>query len=256
MWDRASVVITGASGGIGAALARQLGSRARRLILVARDEQRLRAVADGLACETRVISCDLAQAEARDDLRRTLAGETVDVLVNNAGIGAWGRFAELEEARLRELLAVNVTAPIELTRWLLPAMLSRGRGAILNVGSVNGFQGTPFMAAYGGTKGLLANFTEGLGWELRGTGVIAVLLAPGSTRTDFFASGGVPIEGMLKFMGEPEAVARAGIRALDRRRPCAIPGLLNWLAVASQRFVPRWLVGRVAYRLLRPPPAP
>lgn len=255
IWDRATVLITGASAGIGAALARQVAPRARRLILVARREERLKALATECPCEVRVLSCDLGQRDARLALRAALTTEAVDVLVNNAGVGAWGRFAEMDEVRLRDLVELNVVAPVELTRWLLPSMIERRRGTILNVGSLTGFQGSPFMAAYGGSKGFMSNFTEGLAWELRGTGVTATLLAPGSTRTDFFEIGGVPVEKMMKYLLEPEVVAGAAVQGVDRARLRVIPGWLNRVAVSSQRFVPRWLVGRVAYRLLRPPPA-
>lgn len=248
----ATALVTGASGGIGAELARQLAPDVRRLLLVARSEDRLAEVADGLPCDTRVLPCDLADAKARSELLASLAEESIDILVNNAGVGLYGELQEASEDRLRDMIELNVTAPVELVRHLLPGMLERGCGRILNVGSVAGYQGVPCMSVYGATKAFLNNFSEGLAWELRGTGVHATLLAPGSTQTDFFRAGGVPAESMVKLMQTPTEVARVGLAAMRRGRVSRVSGVANWCLVQAQRFVPRWVVGGAVRRLFQP----
>lgn len=248
-----TVLITGASGGIGAGLARALAREATTLILVARSQERLEKLAEELPCEVDVVPCDLSAPAARASLLESWAGRRIDVLVNNAGVGQWGAFQETDKAQLEAMLQLNVLAPVELTRHFLPQMVDRGRGAILNIGSTAGFQGIPFMAAYGGTKSFLHNFSEGLGWELRNTGVSVSALAPGSTRTNFFRAGGIPAESMLKMQQEVDQVVEEALRALHRGRGLRVSGLLNRVLVEAQRFVPRPLIGRVVYRLFRPP---
>ncbi len=250
--DGKSALITGASSGIGRELALQLGGRARCLVLVARSEAPLTELAEKIPCATRVVPVDLvaegsvqAVTDAVDDLE-------IDVLINNAGIGLGGRFPGADEAQLSRLLELNITALVKLTRRFLPGMLERGHGAILNVGSTAGYQGTPFLVAYGATKAFVNHFSEGLAWELRGTGVAVTLLSPGPTQTGFFKGAGIAPEARAQIMQSPEQVAAVGLRALEQRRVHCISGWTNRLMVGMQRVMPRRLIGMFAYHWLRP----
>lgn len=250
--DGRRIVITGASRGIGAALARSIAPRAAELLLVARSRPDLERLAAELPCPVTLQVRDLSREDDLQALGDALVEAAPDVLVNNAGIGRWGRFAELAPLHLETMLALNVRAVTVLTHRLLPLLVARGSGAILNVGSTAGLQGTPFMALYGATKAFVNGFTEGLAWELRGTGVSATCLLPGSTRTDFFRAGEIPAERMIKLLEDPERVARAAWRALERGQPRRVSGAAHRLLSTLQGFVPRWVVGRIAYRVFTP----
>ncbi|MEM7263500.1 MAG: SDR family oxidoreductase, partial [Planctomycetota bacterium] len=181
-----TVVITGASSGIGAAIARELAPRVGRLILVARREDRLRVLADELSVPCDVEPCDLADRHALSKLADRLATREIDGFVNNAGLGSSGCTWTTEEDRLHAMLDVNVRALVVLTRRIVPGMVERGRGFVFNVGSIAGVQPVPFMAVYAATKSFVNHFSEALASELEGTGVWCGVLCPGSTRTEFF----------------------------------------------------------------------
>lgn len=251
-----TVLVTGASSGIGEELARRFAADGSDLVLVARSEERLRRLAAELekthGIAARVETVDLSEPEQLAELCERLRGEgvAVDVLVNNAGFGARGPVAELDLGRQLEMVRLNVEALTALTRFLLPGMLERRRGGVLNVASTAAFQAGPFMAVYYATKAYVLSFTEALAEETRGTGVTVTALAPGPTVTGFQEEAG--LERTLLFRFGPMAaarVARAGHRAFRKGRVLVIPGLSNRLLAFSTRLAPRWLLRRVVRML-------
>jgi short-subunit dehydrogenase len=249
--SRPLALVTGASAGIGKELARVLAAD-HDLILTARRTDELNALAaelrpQGATCH--VVPADLADPAGPRALFDAVsaAGLSVDVLVNNAGFGHVGPFADADLARMLKMIQVNVVALTELTGLFLPGMRARGRGRVLNVGSVAGFQPGPFMTVYYATKAYVNSFSEALAEELRGTGVTVTCLAPGPTTSEFGAVSGMAATKaftMGKVM-EARPVAEAGVRAMRRGRPMVITGLRNKLLVFGERFLPRWLVIRV-----------
>jgi hypothetical protein len=249
-------LVTGASSGIGAAFARTLAARGWRLVLVARRADRLTALAHELGPErTVVLPVDLARPEAADDVERALAerGVAVELLVNNAGVGHTGRFVEQPEDRLLQMVDLNARAMVALTRRLLPAMVARGRGAVVNVVSTSAFQPVPYLAIYGASKAFALSFTEALADELRGTGVRVQALCPGLTATEFQEVAGTD-QVLFNRTGSmtPAVVAEASLAALERGRLRVIPGWSNRLVAAAQAWAPRWIVRRVGAALFRP----
>lgn len=243
-----TAVVTGASSGIGADIARELADRGHGLTLVARREDRLRELADELRTRVRVevIACDVADAGARaglfDEVGRR--GLTADILVNNAGIGTIGSVTktpvDAEVAQVR----VNVEAVVDLTTRAVQQMVPRGRGAILNVGSTAGYHPFPGQACYAATKAFVRTYTEGLRGELAGTGVTVAVLNPGPVRTEFLTSAGMDerafADAFPKILWKPSReVARAGVDALDRDRGTVIAGLPSQLSTRLFQFMPR-----------------
>src|SRR6185436_6905763 len=182
-------LVTGASSGIGADLARELAQGGHDLVLVARGEDKLKALAAELekahSIRARVISADLAQPDAAVQLVKQLGGTPIDVLINNAGYALYGRFAETDAADELRMIQVNIVALTQLAKLLLPGMLARKKGRILNVASTAAFQPGPLMAVYYATKAYVLSFSEALANELQGTGVGVTALCPGPTRTGF-----------------------------------------------------------------------
>ena len=257
-------LVTGASAGIGVAIARRLAGDGVRLVLSARRRDRLEAVAaecqSAGSPEVHVIEEDLGLAEAPERLAK-LATErlgAVDLLVNNAGFGVAGLSERAPPDRVAAMIDVNVRAPVALARALLPGMLDRRHGWILNVASMAGILPAPFQAGYAGTKAFLLNWSESLREEVRERGVIVTALCPGVTDTEFFEAAGY--RGSNKFLKHKmsaDAVAIAGLSALRREKPRVVPGALNkTLVFAGMRLSPRWLVQSLARRLMmrRPPP--
>ena len=236
-----TVLITGASAGIGAELARGLAARGYGVTLVARREERLRALADELGDGAEVAVCDLSDGAARDALVAGLRARVIGVC-NNAGFGSVGRFAELPEERERRLVQVNVEAPVHLTRAFLPAMLDAGAGAVLNVASIAAYQPLPGFAVYAASKAFVQSFSEAVHEELAGTGVSVTCLSPGFTQTEFGEAAGA--EGMLPdfLFGSAADVAEAGIEAMLAGRRSAIPGLANRASMLGGRAAPRSLL--------------
>jgi short-subunit dehydrogenase len=226
-------LVTGASGGIGRAVALRLADRGAKLVLLGRD----RAALDALAARTsaRPLAADLTSTPAADVAERAAtAFGRVDVLVNNAGIGSSGSFAELEPGAAERLLATNLLAPILLTRALLPAMLARRHGHVVNVASIVGHTGNRDEAVYAATKAGLVVFTESLRQELGGTGVGLSLVTPGVIDTPFFEHRGAPYARRWPRPIPPERVADAVVTAIERER--------------AEVFVPRWLSGPARLR--------
>jgi short-subunit dehydrogenase len=247
----ATCVVTGASAGIGEELARQLAARGHGLTLVARRRERLEELAGELRAargvEVAVHDCDLADDAARAGLIATLRGgeRRVAVLCNNAGYGSFGRFHEQPPEREVAMVRVNVLALHELTATFLPEMVKRRRGAVLDVGSLAGFQPQPHNATYAATKAFVNSFSEAVASELAGTGVSMTVLCPGPVDTEFGEVAGVAeIEGRLPgFMSQSaEDVARAGIEGMEKGKRMVFPGLAENAVAHAGRLVPRSLL--------------
>jgi short-subunit dehydrogenase len=246
----AAALVTGASSGIGAALARQLSERGYRVALVARNEEKLRALAEEVGGD--VFVCDLADAAARDRLAADVEarGLQVEVLVNNAGFGVYKDFAESDREREIEQARVNVEAVVDLTHRFLPAMISRGRGAIINTASTAAFQPIPGNAGYAAAKAYVLALSEALHEETRKTGVTVTALCPGPVHSGFQeASGAQDFAKTLPkpMWREPDVVARAALKAADRGKRLVVPGAPNRISSAMARFSPR----PVLLRMLR-----
>ena len=241
-------LITGASAGLGVEFARQLAKRGHALVLAARRQDRL----DELVAElgnARSVAIDLSKATATAELLADLDahGEQVDLLVNNAGFGLIGRFAELDGRRQREMIDLNVATLTDLCRAVAPRMIERKSGAILNVASTAAFQPGPNMAVYFATKAYVLSFTEALHEELKPHGVKVSCLCPGPTRTEFGDVAGFGGNGLFDrvAMAAPDVVA-AGLAGLDRNRAVVVAGLVNKIGAASTRFAPRSVVRKIA----------
>jgi len=251
-------LVTGASSGIGEAYARALAARGRPLVIVARREERLAALARELGGEAVLaVALDLARAGAAQELAARLeaAGIEVDLLVNNAGVGHTGPFHGQPAERLTGMIDLNVRSVVDLTRRFLPSMVARGRGSIVNVVSMSAFQPVPYLATYAATKAFLLSFTEAIAHELAGSGVKVQALCPGNIPTGFQQVAGTE---RVAFNRTPPmsaaGVVAASLRALDRDDVVVIPGARDRIMVALQRFAPRSLVLRIAAGLFRPAP--
>ena len=251
-------VVTGASGGIGLELARELARRGYALALSARSGAALEALADELrlAHDVRCLVCavDLAAPGGADALARALAeaGVHPEILVNNAGIGVYGPFAEADADRVQAMLELNVVALTRLTRLLLPAMIDLGGARILNVASTAAFQPGPGMAAYFASKAYVLSLSEALAVELRRRGVTVTALCPGPTATGFVARAAGERAAMLRGgLADAGAVARAGVAGLLRGRRVVVSGWRNRMMVRAQRFAPRRLVTWLAAWMMR-----
>jgi short-subunit dehydrogenase len=253
-----TALVTGASSGIGEAIARQLAQVRHNVILVARNEAKLRNIAQELsrqfAVRADIVAMDLVSADAARALVRDLDGADVDLLINNAGYGLHGEFVDMDEAKLIGMLQLNVVSLTHLTRLLLPGMLRRRRGRILNVASTAGFQPGPFMAVYCATKAYVLSFSEALYSELAGSGVTVTTLCPGATRTGFDATANASKIKLFQSRGvmDAETVARLAIHGLLAGRRLVIPGLTNRLMAHSVGVMPRGLVLRVSRSLFSP----
>ncbi len=253
-----TVLITGASSGIGSELARCFAEGGSDLVLVARREDRLRELARNLTSRYGVkahvlpkdLSLPAAGREIEDELRN--AGIRVDVLVNNAGFGDRGAFAELGIERQLKMVQVNVGVVTELTRRFLPGMIERSKGGVLNVASAAAFQPGPLMSVYYATKAYVLHLSEGIAEELSGTGVSVTCLCPGPTVTEFGADA--HMDGSLLFrMGAMPAarVARAGYDGYRAGKVIVVPGLRNKLVAFSVRISPRAMVRKIVKLLHR-----
>ena len=246
--NKAVALITGASAGLGVEFARQLAKRGHRLVLAARRKDRLETLAAELG-NARAIAIDLAKAGSAEKLMSAIEaeGERVELLVNNAGFGLRGPFAELDAARQREMIDLNVGALTELCRAVVPGMIARRSGAILNVASTAAFQPGPTMAIYFASKAYVLSFTEALHEEVKAHGIKVSALCPGPTRTEFGEVAGFGKNNAFdRFAADAGSVVRAGLKGLDRNRAVVVPGLLNKVGAASTRFFPRPWVRKVA----------
>lgn len=253
-----TALVTGASAGIGRELSRLFAKDGASVVLVARRRDRLEELATELrsagAPTVLVVAEDLGDrnAPARIEAAVNEAGLELDVVVNNAGFGSNGAFSNLDPARELEMIQVNVSALVDLSRRFLPGMIKRGRGRILNIGSTAGFQPGPFMATYYATKAFVNSFTEALAFELRGTSVTATVSCPGPVATEFSEVAGNQAT-RLANMGASDAVtvAREAYEAMNAGKPRVVHGFLNVVGTQIQRVSPRAAIVAIAARLNR-----
>ena len=255
-----TALITGASSGLGAEYARLFAADKHGLVLVARRKDRLEALAAELrsahGVRAEVVPADLATPDGATRLVEDVSrlGAQIDFLVNNAGFGASGAFAELELSREMEMIQLNIASLVVLTRSFLPQMIARRSGRILNIGSTAGFPPGPFMAVYYASKAFVNSFTEALWYELKGTGVTATVSCPGATATEFAGVAGNDRSLLFRLgAANPKVVAAQGYRAMNKGKPMVIHGFKNKLTVQSLRVSPR-AVARAVAASLNPSP--
>lgn len=254
MSDRPVALVTGASAGIGKDLARILARDGHDVILVARSEDRLRALAAELPGRPLVVPADLTAPGAAAQVFAACEGREVDVLVNNAGFGSNGAFLDLDLEREAEMVTVNCTALLQLTHLFGRGMRARGRGRVLNVGSTAGFQPGPYMATYYASKAFVVSFSEALADELAGTGVTVTCLCPGPVATEFAGRAGNASSKLFQTtkVATSTEVAEYAWRATQAGTLLAIPTFAQRMQFQSLRVAPRAVVRRIVARLNRP----
>ncbi len=262
-WSGKWALVTGASAGIGKALAEELAAQGANLVLTARRGERLQALAQSLSAvhkiRTEIVAADLTQPDAPAkifDFTRQHA-IAIDLLINNAGFGAYGEFAMVDRHRLLEMIQVNCAAMVHLTHLFLPQMIQRRSGDVLIVASTASFQAVPYISTYAATKAFDLIFAEGLAEEMKPHGIRVCALCPGSTESEFREvanQGSAPASNRQQ---EPAAkVARVGLQGLAAGKSYVISGAKNYLGAQVQRLVPRRTVTSIAARLFRPAATP
>ena len=256
MSDRNTALVTGPSSGIGLELARIFARENHNLVLVARSADKLRQLASELekayGARSLILAADLSEPGAPAYVldQTTRAGITVNVLVNNAGFGQSGPFAENDLEECLRQIQLNVTALTHLTRLYLPEMIDRREGKILNVASTAAFQPGPLMAVYYATKAYVLHFSEAIANEIKDSGVTVTCLCPGPTATEFHKRAGATDLNLLRYgVMDARTVAEAGYRGLMAGKPVAISGFKNWLVAQSVRFSPRQMVVGIVRKL-------
>jgi uncharacterized protein len=259
-WAGKWALVTGASAGIGVALARELAAGGTNLVLTARRKDRLEKLAQELSSAHKIgveiFAADLAQTDAPQQIFAYTQAKrvSVDLLINNAGFGAYGALATVETQRLLDMVHVNCSAVVHLTRLYLPPMLKQRRGDALIVASTASFQAVPFISTYAATKAFDLIFAEGLAEEVKPYGVRVCALCPGSTESEFHeVAGQSGLAAARKNRETAEKVARVGLQALAAGKSYVISGTGNYLGAHGQRLVPRRFVTRIAGRMFRPP---
>ncbi len=253
-----TALVTGASSGLGVDFARQLADMGCDLILVARRVEKLEALKGEIeaayAVRVDLFPQDLTDPQAVETLFENVkkAGLSVDVLINNAGYGVYGRFLETDWQDEKNMLALDVVALTHLTKVFAREMVTRGKGYILQVSSLTAYQPTPTYSAYAAAKTYVLSFSEALNFELKGTGVSCTALSPGVTATEFFEVTGQKSSLYQRVMlMKSEDVARIGLKAMLKRRASVVPGVVNWLSAFLVRFVPRRVAAAIAYQLMK-----
>lgn len=256
-WAGKWALVTGASAGIGLELARQLAAAGTNLVLTARRTERLQELASEFAAKygTRVEVCgaDLTEADAPEQIYAFTSGRGIEIelLLNNAGFGAFGYVHKIPAQRIAEMIQVNCTAVVTLTQLYVPAMIARRTGDVLIVSSVAAFQAVPFNSAYAATKAFDLLFAEGIAEELRPFGVRVCALCPGSTTTEFQEVAKQP-DRTFRSPETAEKVARVGLEGMVRGETCVISGGKNLLMVELERLAPRRFVAKMAARMMQP----
>jgi short-subunit dehydrogenase len=255
-WRGKWALVTGASAGIGTALAKELAGGGTNLVLTARRRDRLEDLAKALGAKhrvnTEVFAADLADPSASEEIFSFTKekGLEIDLLINNAGFGQYGEFPSVETQRLLDMVQVNCSSVVQLTRLYLPEMVARRRGDVLILASTASFQAVPYISTYAATKAFDLLFAEGLAEEMKPYGVRVCALCPGSTESEFHAVAGQ--EKFKKNAETAEKVARTGLRALAAGKSYVISGLGNYLGAHGERLVPRRFVTRIAAGMFKP----
>ena len=250
-------LITGASSGIGEAFARRLAAEKHNLVLVARSEEKLHALCDELMLEHHItahyVAIDLTAYEADVRLFKETEkhGLEVDWLINNAGFGSMGDFANLELERELEMISLNIMALVALTHRYLQQMRTRKSGTIINVSSTAGFQPLPFMATYAATKAFVTSFTEAIAEENRPHGIKVLALCPGATETNFFDAAKIKEPVQVKGMQTPEEVVETALKAVRKGKSLIVSGLANYVGSVLGTIVPDSLITRTIGKVLR-----
>ncbi|WP_314504184.1 SDR family oxidoreductase [uncultured Microbacterium sp.] len=252
-----TALITGASAGLGTEFATRFAARGANVVLVARREDRLRDLAERLerahGVTATVIALDLSRPDAAAQLRRELEdrGIVIQSLVNNAGFGMRGAFAESDAARTAQMVQLNVAALVGISREFLPELVRDGRGVLVNIASTGAYQPCPNMAVYGATKAFVLSFTEALAYETRESRLRVLAVSPGATRTEFFHVVGTEDASVGRFQ-TPEQVVSLAFRELDRRDtpPSVVSGRGNAVTAKFVGFMPRRLVLAISGRVL------
>jgi len=253
-----TALITGASSGIGEAFAHILAARGMNLVLVARSEEKLRAMAQALseqhAIRAEVVSADLCREGAAQEIyRQTLElGIPVDLLVNNAGFAVYDHFERIDPEQDHQQVMVNVSAVVDMAHAFLPDMVARGEGAVINVSSRGAFQPGAYFAVYAASKAFVLSFSEALWAEYRKRGIDVLALCPGPVDTNFFKVVGRERRG-LEAKASPESIVAVALKALEQRKSVVIPGWRIWLSSQiMSRLLPRAFVARTLEHLTRP----
>jgi short-subunit dehydrogenase len=255
-WRGKWALVTGASAGIGTALAKELATGGTNLVLTARRKDRLEELAKTLSAEhgvkTEVFSADLADPSAPERIFTFTneRGIAIDLLINNAGFGQYGEFRSVERQRLLDMIQVNCNAVVHLTRLYLPEMVARRRGDVLILASMASFQAVPYISTYAATKAFDLLLAEGLAEEMSPYGIRVCALCPGSTESEFHIVSGQ--EKFKKKTETAEKVARTGLEALAAGKSYVISGFGNYLGAHSERLVPRRFVTRAVARMFKP----
>ena len=251
-----TVLITGASSGIGEALAWEFAAHGHNLILVARGVDALNSLAAKLSAEhdvkLRIESADLSQAGSAAGLAQSLHSENieVDILINCAGVLEHGAFTDIKAKDHQRIVQLNVAGLTDMLAYFLPAMVARKSGRIMNVSSITAFQPVPSLATYAATKAYVLSLSEALSEELRGVGVTVTALCPGFTATNMLAGAGTVANDVPSIMvGDVKKVARTGFEACMNGRPLVVPGTINLLNTVISRALPKWLIRRIAGRV-------
>lgn len=247
--------VTGASSGIGECFARQLAARSHDLVLTARSGDKLKVLAEELTAAHAIkavpIPLDLSEPGAAQKLADLLKDYEIDLLVNNAGFGAQGEFWKAPLDRQIQILHLNVQALLELTHLLVPQMVARKAGGIINISSTASFQPLPYTSVYAATKAFVTSFSTGLAEELRPYGVKVVTLCPGATETNFFKAGEYQTHRLRGGFQSPDAVARAGLRQLDRGGGLVLSRTQDKFLIFVERFLPRSWVARITAAMFK-----
>lgn len=251
-------LVTGASSGLGVDFAADLAERGANVILVARREDRLRQVQSDLqtkyGVKVEIVVMDLGKKDAPEALYAEMKekGLQVDILINNAGFGAYGYFVDLEWERERQMLELDILTLVHLTKIFVREMKARNYGYILQIASVGAYQPSPYYATYAAAKSFVLHFGEALNYELRDTKVKVSVLSPGITATEFLAvAGQKPSLYQRLAMMQSRKVAQIGIKAMLKGKPSTVPGLLNALTIFSVRLMPRRLMALLANLLMK-----
>ena len=258
-WQGKWALVTGASAGIGQALAEELAAGGTNLVLTARRKERLEELARRLTekhkIQTQVFVADLAEATAPEKIFAftKAKGIEVELLINNAGFGRYGEFHTTEIPRLLEMVQVNCSAVVHLTRLYLPEMVARRRGDVMILASTASFQSVPYLSTYAATKAFDLLFAEGLAEEMRRYGIRVCALCPGPTASEFNdVAGQTHITSAMRSRETAEKVARTGLRALAAGKSYVISGTGNYLSTHAQRLAPRRMVSRIIAGMFRP----